>query len=77
MVATDLFKADVGQTIIYSLIVGLPTAIIAGPLFGQLIAQAHPRCSTGGIAGRAHGQRRRGTLPGFGLTVLTILLPVS
>ena len=31
------FKADVGKTILYALIVGLPTAIISGPLYGKWI----------------------------------------
>ncbi|GAA3328989.1 hypothetical protein GCM10020331_075200 [Ectobacillus funiculus] len=30
------FKADVGLTILYSIIVGLPTAILAGPLYGKM-----------------------------------------
>ena len=34
MAAVGIFKADVGKTIIYSLIVGLPAAILAGPPFG-------------------------------------------
>ena len=38
MAAVDIFKADVGKTILYSLIVGLPTAIVAGPLFACYIA---------------------------------------
>ena len=31
------FKADVGKTILYALIVGLPAAIISGPLYGKWI----------------------------------------
>ena len=32
-------KADMGKTILYSLVIGLPTAIIAGPLFGKWISR--------------------------------------
>lgn len=32
MAAVGIFKADVGKTILYALIVGLPTTIISGPL---------------------------------------------
>ena len=35
MAAVGIFKADVGKTILYALIVGLPTAIISGPLYGN------------------------------------------
>lgn len=37
MAAVGIFDADVGRTILYSLIVGLPTAILAGPLYGKWI----------------------------------------
>lgn len=37
MAAVGIFKADVGKTILYALIVGLPTAIISGPLYGKWI----------------------------------------
>ena len=76
MVAIELFKADVGKTIIYSLIVGLPTAAIAGPLFGQLIGRRIHVAPSGGIAGELTAGDVGGTLPGFGLTVVTILLPI-
>jgi len=33
-----IYKADVGRTILYALLVGLPTAVIAGPLYAKLIA---------------------------------------
>src|SRR5207247_7991972 len=32
-------KADMGKTILYSLLIGLPTAIVAGPLFGKFISR--------------------------------------
>lgn len=32
-------KADVGTTIIYSLLIGLPAAVIAGPVFGNIISK--------------------------------------
>lgn len=39
MIAIEAFSADLGKTILYSLIVGTPTAIIAGPLFGKFIGK--------------------------------------
>jgi GntP family gluconate:H+ symporter len=39
MAAVNIFQADVGITILYSIIVGLPTAILAGPVYGKWIGQ--------------------------------------
>ncbi|TGU73812.1 permease DsdX, partial [Mesorhizobium sp. M00.F.Ca.ET.186.01.1.1] len=39
MAAVDLFQADVGKTILLSIIVALPAAIIAGPLYGSWIGK--------------------------------------
>ena len=39
MAAVGIFKADVGKTILYSIIVGLPTAILAGPVFATFISK--------------------------------------
>src|SRR5947209_7290236 len=38
MLAVGTFKADVGRTILYGLIVGLPTAALAGPIYGSWIS---------------------------------------
>src|ERR1700678_851609 len=38
LLAVTIFKADVGRTIVYALIIGIPTAVIAGPLYAKLIA---------------------------------------
>src|SRR6202161_3410677 len=38
LLAVSIYKADVGRTIFYALLVGIPTAILAGPLYAKLIA---------------------------------------
>src|SRR5579863_8106773 len=38
MLAVSIFRADVGRTIFYALLVGIPTAILAGPVFARLMA---------------------------------------
>ena len=77
MAAVDIFKADVGKTILYSLIVGLPTAIVAGPLFACSIA---PRMETIKVPATFADQIKAGRtdeeMPSFGVTVLTIMMPV-
>jgi GntP family gluconate:H+ symporter len=77
LLAVSIYKADVGRTIFYALLVGIPTAVIAGPLFAKLIAP-HVRLATENAMGAEfveRGQERN--LPGFGVTLLTILLPVA
>jgi GntP family gluconate:H+ symporter len=77
LLATTIYHADVGRTILYGLIVGLPTAMIAGPLYAKFIARfVHIPDETPMAAEFVdHGAEKK--LPGFGLTLLTILLPVG
>lgn len=76
LLAVTIYKADVGRTIFYALIVGIPTAILAGPLYAKLIAPYIVLASDNPMADEFvdHGAER--SLPGFGLTLLTILLPI-
>lgn len=75
MIAIEAFNADLGKTILYSLIVGIPTAIIAGPVFGKFIGE---RIHTEPPAELAEqfSSKKNINLPGFGITLFTILLPV-
>lgn len=100
LAAIGFLKADMGRTILYSLGIGFPTAIVAGPLFGKFIAGRF-QVSPGEIAAQlGQGQASRASaspnpaslkntpqsfhsppignrrLPGFGISVFTILLPV-
>ncbi|MDR7088312.1 MULTISPECIES: GntP family permease [Cellvibrio] len=76
MIAVGEYQANVGRTISYALLVGIPTAIIAGPIFAKWIA---PRIQLPAVNPleeqfiHADGERQ---LPGFGITLATILLPV-
>ena len=79
LMAVTIFKADVGRTIFYALLVGVPTAILAGPLYAKLIAPHVHLSTANGVAAQfvEHGDNQEErSLPGFGLTILTILLPV-
>ncbi|GAB7526122.1 GntP family permease [Paraburkholderia sp. 2C] len=91
LLAVQAYHADIGRTIVYGLIVGVPTAIVAGPLFAllihrhirlpennplaaQFIAQSDAQGEQKGEQqGEQQGER---DLPGFGVTLFTILLPV-
>src|SRR5207237_10821383 len=39
MRAVSAFNADIGRTIVYGLVVGLPTAALAGPVYGAWVAR--------------------------------------
>ncbi|WP_033075607.1 GntT/GntP/DsdX family permease [Sphingopyxis sp. MWB1] len=83
LLAVGAYQADIGRTVLYALIVGIPTAAIAGPLFASLIdryvtiegpnAMAEALTDGGNGPGAATDTRE---LPGFGITLFTILLPV-
>ncbi|HUB00751.1 MAG TPA: gluconate:H+ symporter [Terracidiphilus sp.] len=76
MLAATIFHADVGRMIFYALLIGIPTAMLAGPVYATLIAPHIELPAENPMAAEFvdHGAER--SLPGFRLTVLTILLPV-
>lgn len=77
LLAIGVFGADIGKTIFYGLIVGLPTAMIAGPIFGKFISKYVPgEASPELLEQLAHEPEAR-ELPSFGVTLLTVLLPVA
>ncbi len=76
MAAIGALGADTGKTILYSLIIGLPVACIAGPIFGKWIARRVP-VELGGISAQLIGKKAAANNPpGFALTLFTIALPV-
>ena len=76
MAAVGIFKADVGKTILYSIIVGLPTAILAGPVFASFISKKIKIAVPEVMAASVKTGRSDQEMPGFGITVMTILFPV-
>lgn len=75
MIAIDAYGANLGRTILNSLGIGIIVAIIAGPLFGKFIGKRIVLEPPAELAEQfaVKGNRR---LPGFGITLFTILLPV-
>lgn len=77
LLAIGVFGADIGKTILYGLIVALPTAIIAGPLYGSFIAKYIPGNPSQELVDQlAREQPDSKTLPSFSVTLITVLLPV-
>jgi GntP family gluconate:H+ symporter len=67
--------ADPGWTLLYSLIVGFPTAIVAGPLFTRFITR-RVSAEPGAIAEQLAGTTTVARTPSLAVTLLTILMPV-
>jgi len=89
MLAIDQVGADVSRTILYGALVGIPTAIVAGPMLGSFLGaklkinlipeRRDPALRGYKDLGRAELELRAPPShhpPGFRLTLLTILLPV-
>ncbi|WP_432723991.1 GntP family permease [Jeongeupia wiesaeckerbachi] len=76
MIAVGEYHANVGKTIFYALLVGIPTAIIAGPLFAKFIAPRVQLPAHNPLEDQFIHQDGERDLPGFGITLFTILLPV-
>ncbi len=75
MVAIEKLGADVGKTILYAVLIGFPTALIAGPLLGKFLSRGM-HIELGGLGAQQAQKSDRKNEPGFGVTLFTILLPV-
>ncbi len=76
LLAVTAYQADIGKTILYALIVGLPTAILAGPLFAMLISRHVKPDPDNPLEKQFVEADSSRELPPFGITLFTILLPV-
>jgi GntP family gluconate:H+ symporter len=77
MLAVTAYNADIGRTVLYALLVGTPTAILAGPLYALLIAPHIQLDPHNPIADQFVEESPRQDMPSFGLTIGTILLPIT
>lgn len=76
MLAVTAYNADVGRTVLFAILVGIPTTALAGPLYAKFIAPRIRIEADNPIAAQftEHPEDRR--LPSFALTLGTILLPI-
>lgn len=74
MAISSILGADIGKVIIFGLLAGLPCAIIGGPLYAQFF------CKLSNEQSESHDKltelKDEHSLPGFGITLITILLPL-
>ncbi len=75
LLAIDTLHADLGRTLIFGVIVAIPTVIVAGPLFGK-VAGRWVDVEPPHIFDRREGERELDRRPAFGITLATVLLPV-
>jgi GntP family gluconate:H+ symporter len=74
LAAIERLGADTGAVLFYSILVGIPCAIVAGPLFGRLVGDwVTP--PPGGL-GEQLTSTSASRPPGFAITLFVILLPV-
>lgn len=82
LVAIDALKADLGVTLALGVLVALPTVAVSGPLFARYAARwvdvpppaLYETAPAGDAAAQDGGAPRR--RPSFGVTLVTVLLPV-
>jgi Gnt-I system low-affinity gluconate transporter len=77
MAVAQILNVEIGWVILFGLIVGLPTAIIAGPLFGRFIAKkinipAPPELEDAASETGESSEK----LPSFGIVALIITTPL-
>lgn len=60
----------------YAILIGIPTAIIAGPLYAKFIVPRIQLPAENPLERQFLEREPRDSLPGFGITMATILLPV-
>jgi len=72
----DGHSADLGKVILYSLLIGLPVAVLTGPLLRKWIVGRETVPLAGGIVDALSAPAAPPRKPGFALTIFSILLPV-
>ena len=75
MLAVGAYHADVGRTILWSLLIGLPTAALAGPIYASWVAPRIRLTRENPMAAILEGTAPK-VMPSFAVAVLTVLVPV-
>lgn len=76
LLAVATYHANVGRTVLYALLIGLPTAVLAGPLWAMFVAKRIVLAKENPMAEQFAERDPDRPLPPFALTLFTILLPV-
>jgi GntP family gluconate:H+ symporter len=76
LVAVSQLGADLGRTIGWGVLIGLPTAAMTGPLLASALSR-RIRIAPAGLGAELQPSQAPVRAPGWGTSVLTILLPVG
>jgi gluconate:H+ symporter, GntP family len=76
MLAVTIFHADLGRTIFYALLVAIPSAVVAGPIYARMIAPWIVLDAHNPMAEQFAEHEANRVLPGFAISMATVLLPV-
>jgi gluconate:H+ symporter, GntP family len=76
MVAIDAMKADLGVTLILGLLMSVPIAVVAGPLYTYWIAPRAAASPPVDLVGRLTHRDDHFRSPSIGVTILTIVFPI-
>jgi GntP family gluconate:H+ symporter len=78
LLAVSAYKADIGKTILFALFVAVPTAAVAGPLLAKLLDRRIKLPPLNPLAAQLTEEAlpTERELPGFGVTLITIFVPV-
>ena len=75
MFAIGKLGANTGMTILWSIVIGAPVALITGPLLARWVVPRVP-VEIGGLGAMASGSATAPRRPSFALSIFTMLLPV-
>ena len=70
---TALFKADLGKTLLYGIVIAIPAIVVAGPFFSRTLKNIPARPLKEFVNPRVLSDDE---MPGTGISILTALLPV-
>jgi GntP family gluconate:H+ symporter len=76
MAAIDALHADLGTALLLGLLMSIPIAIVAGPLYAYWIAPRAVAAPPVDLVGRLTHRDEQGPAPGIGATIFTILFPI-
>jgi len=76
MAAVILYQANIGRTLGFALLIGIPAAVLAGPVYAKFIATRIGVVEDSQLATQFTEREAGVKTPSFGLTVGTILLPI-
>jgi GntP family gluconate:H+ symporter len=77
MAAVVVYQANIGKTLGYALLIGIPAAIVAGPLYASFIAPRIRITEGNQVAAQFLERDESAKTPSFALTLATVLLPVA